>query len=622
MPDASPTLRAIDWAEAFPFVRIFRAFVMAIWPVRLLLALAAVVACYLVGRLFDGIWLGGSRDGGAVVAVGRDTRTTTELEAFATLSSVEFRDWREATLRGARAYEIDLVRRLAGATSDEDAVARLRADSARRLLQQAREDTPQAIRDLIDARARAGREFIRADDSNPAALSRGQRLEELQRAADCLRFIVGGRDPRSTFTQRECDEALNVLLAADPHLTGAERTEVQNRLARSVTRESALISLSQRAPVGPFISLLRYEARCAAAAVTAVVGLRFGAGGTAFDAQPTLIGSLGSAARGFQWLVVERPLFALLAGGSMIVILSFVCGALARMAAVQAARDEHVSVSSALRFAREKFIYLLLAPGLPLSMLLPGAALLVLGGLVGAIPVVGEALAAAFFVLALVAGTLMALVAVATLLGFNLMWPIIAVEHSDGFDAVSRGFNYVASRCAHLLFYNVVLAAYAAAVMLLVRLVAMVALKFTHVCVGIGMSVFGLASSDRTEGLGPLDAIWRMPAWADLTLLPGAVPFWGRFGQAPLSASETFASWLIMAWVFLHVGLVLAVGLNLWLCGSTQIYLLLRRQVDATDYSEVFVDDDFDLPAPAAPEPPPERTGTPLPVISTPPPEH
>lgn len=621
MPDASPTLRGIDWAETFPFVRIFRSFRMSLWPVRLMLALAAVAACYLIGRLFDGIWLGGSRDGGAIVVPGRDGGAINEIEAFATLSAVEFRDWRQSAMRDARATETQLLRRFAGAVSDDDAAARLRSETARTLIQQAREDTPQSMRDLIDVRARAGREFIRSDTAAGATLARAQRLAELERAADCLRFTLGGRDPRAAFSPRECEQALSVLLDADPQLTGAERADVQGKLTRALARETALIELAARRPLGPFIALLRFESRCAAAAVNAVVAGRLGVGGTAFDRQPTLLGSLGSAVRGLQWLWVERPLFAVLVGAAMLVVAAYFCGALARMAAIHATRDEHLSLAAALRFAREKFTYLLLAPGLPVGMLLLGAALLTVGGLFGAIPVVGEAIAGVLFVLALLVGTLMALVAVATLLGFNLMWPIIAVEHSDGFDAVSRGFNYVASRCAHVVFYNIVLLAYSAAVMVLVRLVAAVALKLTHIGVGLGMSVFGLVSSDRTDGLGPLDAIWQMPAWSDLTLLPGAVPFWGRFGQAPLSASETVASWFIMGWVFLHVGAVLAVGLNLWLCGSTHIYLLLRRQVDATDYSEVFADDDFDLPPPSPKSEPDQepRSGTPLPVISSPP---
>ena len=33
--------------------------------------------------------------------------------------------------------------------------------------------------------------------------------------------------------------------------------------------------------------------------------------------------------------------------------------------------------------------------------------------------------------------------------GFNLMYPTIAVEGSDSFDAISRSFSYVYARPAH-----------------------------------------------------------------------------------------------------------------------------------------------------------------------------
>ena len=84
-----------------------------------------------------------------------------------------------------------------------------------------------------------------------------------------------------------------------------------------------------------------------------------------------------------------------------------------------------------------------------------------------------------------------------------------------------------------------------------------------------------------------------MPAWQDLPLLPalGGVNFWGDFGTAPLSGSESFAMVFFALWVFVFVGLVGAFVVSFYFCGSTEMYLLLRREVDAVDYDEVYYEE-------------------------------
>ncbi len=60
------------------------------------------------------------------------------------------------------------------------------------------------------------------------------------------------------------------------------------------------------------------------------------------------------------------------------------------------------------------------------------------GGLLGAIPWV-ELLTGLFYPLGLLGGLALAVLFMATVLGFHLMWPTIAVEGSDGFDALVIG---------------------------------------------------------------------------------------------------------------------------------------------------------------------------------------
>jgi hypothetical protein len=166
----------------------------------------------------------------------------------------------------------------------------------------------------------------------------------------------------------------------------------------------------------------------------------------------------------------------------------------------------------------------------------------------------------------------------------------------------------------------------------MVRIIAMLVLKLSHVFTGAGMN---LASSAETSTIGKLDAIWHMPAWQDLPLLPaiGDVNFWGSFGTAPLSGAESFTMFFIAAWVFLAVGLVGAFVVSFYFCGSTEMYFLLRREVDAVDYDEIYyeeLEDEFaeeegpeagEPGQPEAPAEPPEAEKPEEPVESEEPPK-
>src|SRR5205823_13700474 len=116
------------------------------------------------------------------------------------------------------------------------------------------------------------------------------------------------------------------------------------------------------------------------------------------------------------------------------------------------ARDEKISLSSALRFSTSKFLSFIFAPIIPLLIVLVVGVVVMIGGLIGNIPGIGPILMGLFFFLALAAGLVMTLVLLGTGGGFNLMYPTIAVEGSDSFDAISRSFSYVYARPWRMLF--------------------------------------------------------------------------------------------------------------------------------------------------------------------------
>ncbi|HPM25672.1 MAG TPA: TlpA disulfide reductase family protein [Phycisphaerae bacterium] len=321
-----------------------------------------------------------------------------------------------------------------------------------------------------------------------------------------------------------------------------------------------------------------------------------------------------SAARGICWLFNQKPCLGVFLALWNLLVFSLFGGAVCRSAAVQSARDESISAGEALRFVRERYSGFVLGPLLPVGVVVLIGIFMFLGGLFGAIGYVGELVTGVFYPLALMGGFGAALIVLVTIVAFHLMWPTIAVEGSDGFDALSRACSYVGSRIWHVGFYWFVLLLYGAASFVLVRAVAMVTLKLAHKLTGVGMN---LISSAELSGTGKLDAMWSMPAWSDLSFVPGrnTMPLWGSFFNGPLDGTEWLGAWLIALWVFLFIGLLGAFVLNFFFCGSTQVYFLLRRDVDATDWDEIYYEE------PEEPAPVPTGESGPAPQVPTAPAE-
>ena len=76
--------------------------------------------------------------------------------------------------------------------------------------------------------------------------------------------------------------------------------------------------------------------------------------------------------------------------------------------------------------------------------------------LVGAIPFVGEIVMGIFFIFFIAVAFVLMLLLLGVMGGFHLLYPTIAVEGSDTFDAMSRAFAYVYARPWRLGFYTLV----------------------------------------------------------------------------------------------------------------------------------------------------------------------
>jgi hypothetical protein len=80
-----------------------------------------------------------------------------------------------------------------------------------------------------------------------------------------------------------------------------------------------------------------------------------------------------------------------------------------------------------------------------------------------------------------------------------------------------------------------------------------------------------------------------------------------------LGPAQTFGAFLISIWVYLAVGMLGAFFISFYFSSNTIIYYLMRREVDATELDDVYLEqseEDFGdttpVPAPSNPTPPVE----------------
>ena len=246
------------------------------------------------------------------------------------------------------------------------------------------------------------------------------------------------------------------------------------------------------------------------------------------------------------------------------------------------ARDEKISIRHALRFSTSKFLSFLSAPIIPLLIIVTVGLVIAVGGFIANIPFVGPIAVGALFFVALIAGFVMTLVTLGTGAGFNLMYPTIAVEGSDSFDAISRSFSYIYARPWRMAFYSIVSLVYGTICYLFVRFFLQLMLTLTHQFVGL----FILAHADNTATLW--NVIW--PAPTTVGSLTYDINYW------PLGPGQKVGAFLVMLWVYLAIGLVGAFAISFYLSANTIIYFLMRNEVDATELDDVYIeqaDDEF-----------------------------
>lgn len=291
---------------------------------------------------------------------------------------------------------------------------------------------------------------------------------------------------------------------------------------------------------------------------------------TAFDVRQfvsSLVNSILRGGRAVAWAFTYHTVYSVLFFAVVLATLSLAGGAICRIAAIEFARDGKTRIGRAWRFARRRFISLIGAPIGPVVIAcLLGLPIVVLG-LLGNIPYAGELLTGLLLPLALILAPFVVVILIGAAGGFSLLFPVIAYEDSDSFDAISRCVSSVYAKPWRLAFYTLTAAIYGAACYLFVRFFTFALLSLTYALLQAGL--------DDAK----LQAIWPQPTFAALLGGSAVVPKIWSLGAAAV---------LIRIWVLAAAGLMIAFLISFYFTASTIIYALMRNRVDGTGLDEVY----------------------------------
>jgi len=249
-------------------------------------------------------------------------------------------------------------------------------------------------------------------------------------------------------------------------------------------------------------------------------------------------------------------------------------GAICRIAALQFAQGEKPGLKEAVRFSAKKFTSFFGAPLVPVGMVIFIGVFIFILGLIGNIPRAGELIMAIFMALALIAGALIAIVAIGAIAGFNLMFPAVAYDGSDCFDSISRAFSYVYAKPWRMGFYTVIAAIYGAICYTFVRFFAFLLLWVTHRFLQLGVW-----ADNSSKEVNKLIAIWPEPKFIKL-VDPSSL--------AAANWSESLSAFLVELLLLAVVGLVVSFIISFYFSANTIIYSLMRNRVDNTALNDIY----------------------------------
>jgi hypothetical protein len=317
--------------------------------------------------------------------------------------------------------------------------------------------------------------------------------------------------------------------------------------------------------VGVFSTLWHFAAKKFHGAIDSVFALN-------------LLGVIGNIADFFKalgWALRYHPVYCIIFFIIMLAVISISGGAVCRIAALQFARGEKPGLTESLRFSTKRFINFFTAPLAPLGIIIFIGLFIFLLGLAGNIPRAGELIVGLGMPLALFIGVLIAVIVIGAVAGLNLMFPAVAYDGSDCFDAISRSFSYVYARPWKMVVYTAIAAVYGSICYTFIRFFAFLSLWITRWLLQLGLWV-----DNGSKEVNKLTAIWPKPEFRYLL---------GASSSATTNWTESIAAFLIYLFLLVVVGLVVSFIISFYFSANTIIYSLMRKAVDNTAFDDIYM---------------------------------
>jgi hypothetical protein len=275
--------------------------------------------------------------------------------------------------------------------------------------------------------------------------------------------------------------------------------------------------------------------------------------------------------RAVGWAFRFHPIYSAIYFSISFLIFVFIGGAISRCAALEFAKSERPGLFEAAGYATQNYRSFLTAPLLPLGLVGVFAFVVILLGMVAAIPYAGELLMVLLFGFVLFFGFLVTLMVLGTVSGGLLLFPSIAYEKTTGPDSIGRAFNYVL-HCPTWMFYYVLTSGILGTFFYLVlRLLMFLAIRLTYSLLLAGMVI--VKQSEK------LERIWPEPKLLSFLTIPSASTGW----------SESIASGVIYLFMLGIVGILLSYIVSYFFSSATVIYALMRKKVDKIEAEQIFV---------------------------------
>lgn len=562
--------------STFYFVRLFRGFSLSVQPGKMVLAILAIAMLYAAGWFGD---LLAGPDHSVVSSTIYDFNSGSEISWYAENNKTEnniagnIKNFRMAIVDSYTDQLIKILREdfLKDVIGDNP-LELVRSGQIYGILQQQYVLLYEEYRNKLEARYLISRDNTIAgfETSKKSVLDNDAEFDFQQvRLLDAIddKYSIVRKAMVSGFLDPSDEQAINAVITADVSKSGDAYSEdlLEYKDVRDNVKNTILLARAMKIALamegkGVFQAFTQFVLIRTHNLAVNLVLLDF----TGFK------DNIYDLAFGTIWMVKNHTLYVIFIYLAAFSIYSVLGGAICRISAMQITRQEHVGAIEALQFSLRRFKTFMMVPIVPTGVIVVIGFIIAVAGLPGLIPYFGPAYLTVIMAVLFFLGCLMTIVIIGLIVGHGLMYPAVAVDNADAFDAMSRAFTYILHRPWHLAAY------------------AFIASVYGIICYVFLRSFILIVFAVVRTSLGPwwdIDAVWPLPSFTNL--LPEIQWHLLCCGGAP-------AATIIRAGCLLFALLLPAYAYSYYYTTATQIYVFLRKHEDGVELDECYLETHID----------------------------